>query len=152
MDARSLITVKPNPKIPQFGPGDTVRVNFRVREGERERIQAFQGVVIKRRGGASPGASFSVRRVTYAIGVERTFPLYSPLIESVEVIRRGDVRRAKLYFLRSLSGRAARIKEKSRYGKAPREVSNQAPEEIETTAELEIPEVPETSEEPETPA
>ena len=140
MEARSLITVKPNPKIPDFGPGDTVRVNFRVREGERERIQAFQGVVIRRRGGSSPGASFSVRRVTYAIGVERTFPLYSPLIESVEVVRRGDVRRAKLYYLRSLSGRAARIKEKSRYGKAPRELTNQAAEPVETPAEPESPE------------
>ena len=111
MDAKSLIPVIPNPKVQDFGPGDTVRVSFRVREGERERAQAFQGVVIsKRRGG--PGTNFTVRRVTYGIGVERTFPVYSPLLESVEVIRRGDVRRAKLYYLRGLSGRAARIKER----------------------------------------
>jgi large subunit ribosomal protein L19 len=91
-------------------------VNFRVREGERERVQAFQGVVISRRGGG-PNATFSVRRVTYSIGIERTFPLYSPLLESVEVVRRGDVRRAKLYYLRGLSGRAARIKERRQPGR-----------------------------------
>jgi large subunit ribosomal protein L19 len=87
-----------------------------VREGERERVQAFQGVVISRRGGG-PNATFSVRRVTYSIGIERTFPLYSPLLESVEVVRRGDVRRAKLYYLRGLSGRAARIKERRQPGR-----------------------------------
>ena len=111
MEAQSLIPVTPNPKVQDFGPGDTVRVNFLVREGERERVQAFQGVVIGRRGGG-PGTTFSVRRVAYNIGIERTFPLYSPLLESVEVIRRGMVRRAKLYYLRGLSGRAARIKER----------------------------------------
>ena len=111
MEAHALVPVNINPKAQDFGPGDTVRVNFRIREGERERVQAFQGVVIGRRKGG-PGASFTVRRVTYNIGVERTFPLSSPLLESVEVIRRGVVRRAKLYYLRGLSGRAARIKEK----------------------------------------
>ena len=116
MEAQSLVPVTPNPKVGDFGPGDTVRVNFRVREGERERVQAFQGVVISRRGGG-PNATFSVRRVTYSIGVERTFPLYSPLLESVEVVRRGDVRRAKLYYLRGLSGRAARIKERRQPGR-----------------------------------
>ena len=118
MEAQSLIPVKANPEVQDFGPGDTVRVNFRIKEGERERVQAFQGVVIKRRGGGS-GANFMVRRVTYGIGIERTFPLYSPLLESVEVIRRGVVRRAKLYYLRGLSGRAARIKER----RPPRERS-----------------------------
>jgi large subunit ribosomal protein L19 len=116
MEAQSLVPVTPNPKVGDFGPGDTVRVNFRVREGERERVQAFQGVVISRRGGG-PNATFSVRRVTYSIGIERTFPLYSPLLESVEVVRRGDVRRAKLYYLRGLSGRAARIKERRQPGR-----------------------------------
>lgn len=111
MHAQSLIPVVANPKIEDFSPGDTVKVNFRVREGERERVQAFQGVVIKRHGGGT-GTNFTVRRVTYAIGVERTFPVYSPLLESVEVVRRGVVRRAKLYYLRGLSGRAARIKER----------------------------------------
>ena len=111
MEAHSVIEIKPNPKVQDFRPGDTVRVSFRVREGERERAQAFQGVVIKRQRGG-PGANFTVRRVTYNIGVERTFPIYSPLLESVEVVRRGMVRRAKLYYLRGLSGRAARIKER----------------------------------------
>ena len=111
MEAQSLIPVSANPNIQDFSPGDTVKVNFRVREGERERVQAFQGVVIKRRGGG-PGTTFTVRRVTSGIGVERTFPIYSPLLESVEVVRRGVVRRAKLYYLRGLSGRAARIKER----------------------------------------
>ncbi len=111
MDSKSIVPVTANPKVEEFGPGDTVRVSFRVREGERERVQNFQGVVISRRRGG-PGSNFTVRRVTYSIGVERTFPLYSPLLEAVEVVRRGAVRRAKLYYLRSLSGRAARIKEK----------------------------------------
>ena len=111
MDAKSVISITPNPKVQDFGPGDTVRVNFRVREGERERVQGFQGVVIKRRKGG-PGANFTVRRVTYGVGIERTFPLYSPLLESVEVVRSGVVRRARLYYLRGLSGRAARIKER----------------------------------------
>ena len=113
MDANSLIPVNPNPKVQEFGPGDTVRVSFRVREGERERTQAFQGVVIKRRGGG-PGANFTVRRIAQNIGVERTFPLYSPLIDSVEIVRRGVVRQARLYYLRGLTGRAARIKERGR--------------------------------------
>lgn len=115
MDARALMDVTPNPKVPEFLPGDTVKVNFRVREGERERIQGFQGVVIRRREGGI-GSTFTVRRVTYNIGVERTFPLYSPLLDSVEVVRQGAVRRAKLYYLRGLSGRAARIKERSQFG------------------------------------
>ena len=116
MEAHSAISVKVNPQIPEFGPGDTVRVNFRIREGERERVQAFQGVVIKKQGRA-PGTTFTVRRVTYNIGIERTFPIYSPLLESVEVVRRGMVRRAKLYYLRGLSGRAARIKERRQPGR-----------------------------------
>ena len=107
-----MISIESNPKVAEFHPGDTVKVNFQVREGDRVRVQTFQGVVIRRRGGG-PGASFTVRRVAYGIGVERIFPLYSPLLESVEVIRRGDVRQAKLYYLRGLFGRAARIKEKT---------------------------------------
>ncbi|MCE2464712.1 MAG: 50S ribosomal protein L19 [Dehalococcoidia bacterium] len=115
MDARALIDFTPNPKVQEFLPGDTVKVNFRVREGERERIQAFQGVVIRRREGGI-GSTFTVRRVTYNVGVERTFPVHSPLLDSVEVVRQGAVRRAKLYYLRGLSGRAARIKERSQFG------------------------------------
>jgi len=111
MNIASLIEVKPNPNIPVLAPGDTVKVSTRVMEGERKRSELFQGVVIKVRHGGV-GASFTVRRVAYGVGVERTFPLYSPLIEKVEVVRHGKVRRAKLYYLRGLSGKAARIKEK----------------------------------------
>ncbi len=111
MNIVSLVEVKPNPNIPALAPGDTVKVNTKVVEGERERTQVFQGVVIGvRRGGA--GANFTVRRVAYGVGVERTFPLYSPLVEKVEVVRHGKVRRAKLYYLRGLSSKASRIKER----------------------------------------
>jgi large subunit ribosomal protein L19 len=97
--------------LAEFRPGDTVRVHVRVKEGEKERIQAFEGVVMRmRRRGL--GSTFTVRKVTYGVGVERTFPFHSPLIEKVEVVRQGRVRRAKLYYLRSLKGKAARIKEK----------------------------------------
>lgn len=94
-----------------FGPGDTVRVQVRVVEGEKERIQAFEGVVIRRRGEGGR-ASFTVRRISYGVGVERTFPLHSPRIERVQVVRRGVVRRSKLYYLRDLAGKAARLKER----------------------------------------
>ena len=97
--------------IPQFAPGDTVIVNVNVVEGERKRVQAFEGVVIARRNRLI-GSSFIVRKVSSGEGVERTFQLYSPLIASIEVKRRGDVRRAKLYYLRQRSGKSARIKEK----------------------------------------
>jgi len=109
MDIASLVKVKRNPKIPDIAPGDTVKVSARIVEGGKERIQVFQGVVIKMRGGGV-GASFTVRHVAYGIGVERTFPLYSPLVEKVEVVRQGKVRRARLYYLRGLSGKAARRK------------------------------------------
>jgi large subunit ribosomal protein L19 len=111
MDAAQLLKQAANPRIPGFSAGDTVRVNFRIREGERERIQVFQGVVIRVHNGKGPAASFTVRRITAGIGIERVFPLYSPLVESLEVTRYGNVRRAKLYYLRGLQGRAARIKE-----------------------------------------
>jgi len=111
MDAAQLLKKIANPRIPRFSAGDTVRVNFRIREGERERIQVFQGVVIRLQNGKGPAASFTVRRITAGIGIERVFPLHSPLIESLEVTRYGNVRRAKLYYLRGLQGRAARIKE-----------------------------------------
>lgn len=96
--------------IPAFRPGDTVRVHVRVIEGEKERIQVFEGVVIGRKGGGSR-ESFTVRKVSYGVGVERTFPLHSPRIEKIEVQARGAVRRAKLYYLRKRSGKAARIQE-----------------------------------------
>lgn len=99
--------------IPDFRPGDTVKVYVKVIEGGRERIQVFEGVVIRRRGGGL-GETFTVRRVSYGVGVERTFPTNTPKIEKIEVTRRGLVRRARLYYLRKLRGKAARIKEKRR--------------------------------------
>ena len=96
--------------IPQFRAGDTLRVHVRVKEGQRERIQVFEGVCIQRRGGGI-SETFTVRKISYGIGVERTFPLHSPRIEKIEVVRRGKVRRAKLFYLRERRGKAARIKE-----------------------------------------
>ena len=97
--------------LPEFAPGDTVRVHLRVVEGQKQRIQIFEGVVISRRGSLA-NASFTVRKVSYGVGVERIFPLHSPNIEKIEVTRFGKVRRAKLYYLRDRRGKAARIKEK----------------------------------------
>jgi len=99
--------------LPHFRPGDTVRVHVRVVEGSRERIQVFEGVVIAIKGGGLR-ETFTVRRVTYGVGVERTFPLHSPRIEKIEIARHGVVRRAKLYYLRGLSGKAARIRDRRR--------------------------------------
>ncbi|WP_018757812.1 50S ribosomal protein L19 [Paenibacillus terrigena] len=96
--------------LPSFRPGDTLKVHVKVIEGTRERIQLFEGVVIKRRGGGI-SETFTVRKISYGVGVERTFPLHSPKIDKLEVARRGKVRRAKLYYLRELRGKAARIKE-----------------------------------------
>jgi large subunit ribosomal protein L19 len=98
--------------IPEFRPGDTVRVHAKVVEGDKERIQVFEGVVLRRTRGGNR-ATFTVRKVSYGVGVERTFPLHSPRIEKIEVVSRGKVRRARLYYLRALSGRAARIQERS---------------------------------------
>ena len=97
--------------IPAFAPGDTLKVHVRVVEGNRERVQVFQGVVVRRQG---PGAreTFTVRKVSFGVGVERTFPVHTPVVEKIEVLTRGDVRRAKLYYLRELRGKAAKIKEK----------------------------------------
>ena len=97
--------------LPEFGPGDTVVVQVKIKEGDRERLQAFEGVVIGRRN-RGLNSSFTVRKISHGVGVERTFQAYSPLVDSVEVKRRGDVRQAKLYYLRELTGRAARITEK----------------------------------------
>ena len=106
LDAASLRT-----DIPPFRAGDTVKVHVKVVEGNRSRIQVFQGVVIRRSGGGVR-ETFTVRKVSFGVGVERTFPLHTPIIERIEVVTRGDVRRAKLYYLRSLRGKAAKIKEK----------------------------------------
>tara|TARA_B100000963_G_scaffold340639_1_gene339527 strand:+ start:206 stop:586 length:381 start_codon:yes stop_codon:yes gene_type:complete len=98
--------------IPEFGPGDTLKINVKVVEGSRERVQAFEGVCIGR-SNRGINSSFTVRKISYGEGVERIFPLYSPKIQAIEVIRRGDVRRAKLYYLRGRTGKAARIAEKT---------------------------------------
>lgn len=101
--------------LPEFAPGDTVKVHLRIKEGEKERIQVYQGVVIGRKHGeGSLRSTFRVRKISAGVGVERVFPLHSPLIAKIEVIRYGRVRRAKLYFLRELSGKAARIRERRR--------------------------------------
>ncbi|TXR55858.1 50S ribosomal protein L19 [Quadrisphaera setariae] len=106
LDAASLRS-----DLPAFGPGDTIKVNVKVVEGSRSRIQVFQGAVIRRSGGGVR-ETFTARKVSFGVGVERTFPLHSPAIDSIEVVTRGDVRRAKLYYLRDLRGKAAKIKEK----------------------------------------
>jgi large subunit ribosomal protein L19 len=96
--------------IPQFKPGDTVKVHVRIKEGEKERVQVFQGVVIRKRKGTT-NSTFTVRKISYGVGVERIFPLHSPMIEKIEVVSRGRVRRSRLYYLRKLRGKAARIRE-----------------------------------------
>ena len=106
LDAASLRT-----DIPAFGPGDTLKVHVRVVEGNRSRIQVFQGVIIRRQNGGVR-ETFTIRKVSFGTGVERTFPMHSPVIDKIEVVTRGDVRRAKLYYLRDLRGKAAKIKEK----------------------------------------
>ena len=97
--------------LPPFKPGDTIKVQVKVVEGDKERLQAFEGICIRRRG-TGLGATFTVRKVTYGVGVERTFPAHSPSIDRIEILRQGLVRRAKLYYLRKLRGKAARIKER----------------------------------------
>lgn len=101
--------------IPSFASGDTVKVGYKITEGERTRIQNYEGVVIARKGGATLAASFTVRKISFGEGVERVFPLYSTNIESITVLRRGRVRRSKLYYLRGLRGKSARIAEKTNY-------------------------------------
>ena len=111
MNIESLVEVKANPNIPTLTPGDTVKVSSKVVEGDKERTQVFQGVLIKLRS-RGVGSSFTVRRVTYGVGVEKTFPTSSPRVEKVEVVRRGKVRRAKLFYLRGLSAKTSRLKER----------------------------------------
>ena len=108
LEAEQMAVVKAQRELPEFSPGDTVRVNVKVTEGTRTRVQAYEGVCIARKGGGL-NESFTVRKISYGEGVERVFPVYSPMIDSVEVVRRGKVRRAKLYYLRDLRGKAARI-------------------------------------------
>jgi len=113
MDIRELVEPKVNPSIPQITPGDTARVSVRIVEGDKERLQHFQGMVIRTRKGVD-GGSFTVRRVVYDVGVERTFPFQSPFIQGVEVLRHGKARRAKLYYMRQLSAKRARLRERPR--------------------------------------
>jgi large subunit ribosomal protein L19 len=139
MDLKSIVPLKQNPKVPDFRPGDTVRVMARVVEGDRERVQAFEGVVIRKRRGAV-NSNFTVRRVAHGIGVERTFLLHSPRLESVQVVRVGRVRRAKLYYLRERVGKKARIRagSRDRFEELTRQVpeaGEELPEEAEESPE-----------------
>jgi len=109
-DLQALENAHVRDDLPDFRPGDTVKVHVRVVEGGRERVQLFEGIVLARNG-SGPRASFTVRKVSFGVGVERVFPLHAPIIAKIEVVRRGDVRRSKLYYLRNRVGRSARIKE-----------------------------------------
>ena len=117
IEREQIAELTSNKSIPSFKPGDTLKVNVRVTEGSRERIQAFEAVCIGR-SGAGLNESFTLRKISYGEGLERVFPLYSPMIESIEVVRRGRVRRAKLYYLRGRTGKAARISEKQDWRRA----------------------------------
>ena len=112
-EARQLEKYQEGKTIPEFGPGDTVKVNVRVKEGTRERVQAYEGVCIARANGNGVNATFTVRKISFGEGVERVFPLWSSRIDGVELVRRGSVRRAKLYYLRDLQGKSARIAERT---------------------------------------
>lgn len=128
LNAEQIAKIEEKRKLPAFQPGDTVRVLVRVTEGTRTRVQAYEGVCIAR-AGAGLQENFTVRKISYGEGVERVFPVYSPLVEGVEVVRRGKVRRAKLYYLRGLTGKAARIAEKKdNRTKAEREADKRAAE------------------------
>ena len=119
LEAEQIAKLSANKTIPEFAPGDTVIVNVKVKEGDRARVQAYEGVVIARNGGGL-NESFTVRKISYGEGVERVFPVYGPLIESIKVVRRGKVRRAKLYYLRDRRGKSARIAERSDAKPRPR--------------------------------
>jgi large subunit ribosomal protein L19 len=121
-EAKILAEAMVGKTIPVFGPGDTVKVNIKIIEGDRERVQAYEGVCIAR-GGNGINEKFTVRKISYGEGVERVFPLLSPRIESIEVVRRGEVRRAKLYYLRGLTGKKARITERTEARKDDKAIS-----------------------------
>ena len=144
MDVREFIKPKMNPNIPQISIGDTVKVGLKTMEGDKERLQQFQGVVIKMRKSVD-GGNFTVRRVSYGIGVERTFPFQSPSVQKVEVLRHGKVRRAKLYYMRRLSAKRARLKE--RREKAIEQAIHQQQAEAEEVTEEKAAEVEEEAEE-----
>jgi len=117
LEQEQITKLTANKEIPDFAPGDTLVVNVKVVEGERTRVQAYEGVCIARSGGGI-NESFTVRKISYGEGVERVFPLYSPLVDSIKVVRRGKVRRAKLYYLRGRRGKSARITEKQEHAEA----------------------------------
>ncbi len=122
-EAKQLETLSEGKNLPDFGPGDTVKVNVKIREGSRERVQAYEGVCISMKG-SGVQASFTVRKISFGEGVERTFALYSPRLDSIELVRRGSVRRAKLYYLRDRRGKSARISERTTgYGIAKKETA-----------------------------
>ena len=125
LEQEQIAKLSTGKEIPDFGPGDTVLVNVKVVEGERTRIQAYEGVCIGRSGGGL-NQSFTVRKISYGEGVERVFPLYSPMIDSIKLVRRGKVRRAKLYYLRNLRGKSARIAEGSHHGGQSTDVADAA--------------------------
>ena len=125
MENEQLARLSADKEIPDFGPGDTLRVHVKVVEGTRERVQVFEGVCIARKGGGL-NAAFTVRKISYGEGVERVFPLHSPRIDAIEVVRRGRVRRAKLYYLRGRTGKRARIAEKQE-PRPPRKTAQAAP-------------------------
>mgnify|MGYP001768049993 CR=1 FL=1 len=128
LDQEQVAKLSAGREIPDFEPGDTVIVNVKVKEGERSRVQAYEGVCIARSGGGL-NENFTVRKISYGEGVERVFPLYAPLIDSIKVVRRGKVRRAKLYYLRGLRGKSARIAEaQSRHGGNNAETAKEAAE------------------------
>ncbi len=141
MNVAAINPIKKNPNIPQLSPGDTVRVSVKVVEGDKTRIQPFQGVVIRVRPDADGSGNFTVRRVTFNVGVERTFLFGSPLLEKVEILRHGKVRRANLYYLRGISEKASRLKESRRKELAPEivaapvEPAQETPEPSETKPE-----------------
>lgn len=125
---RSFVRLEPNPNIPRLQPGDTVRVHNRIVEGDRERVQVFQGVVMRLHGGGAD-STFTVRRIaSHGVGVERTFAFHSPRVEKVEVLRHGHVRRAKLYYLRGRRGKAARLRERREARPVPQSESESAGE------------------------
>ena len=126
LNEETIAKLQATTKVPEFKPGDTLRVNVKVVEGERERVQMFEGVCIARKN-AGVNSAFTVRKISYGEGVERIFPLYSPRIAGIEVVRRGDVRRAKLYYLRGRTGKSARIKELQAFQSQQESASAEAP-------------------------
>jgi large subunit ribosomal protein L19 len=113
LEQEEVARVSGGKAAPTFSPGDTLKVNVKIKEGDRERVQAYEGVCIARSGGTGLNASFTVRKISFGEGVERVFPLVSPIIDSIEIVRRGKVRRAKLYYLRDRRGKSARIAERT---------------------------------------